>query len=64
MLKTSILIARIMYRIDLKKPDGDTTGEGSLGFRSGRMNRNLYQLKDAYVVRREVPIIQFQKRTP
>ena len=61
-LELMIAIARTLYQMDIRLPPGNTLGEGAPHLGWGRRNRNMFQLKDAYVTLRDGPMVQFKKR--
>ncbi|MCJ1475259.1 hypothetical protein MMC13_003921, partial [Lambiella insularis] len=62
MLELMVTIARLLYRMDMRMPPGDTLGEGRPELGWGRRQRGQFQQKDAYVSLREGPMVQFRKR--
>lgn len=62
MLEMLLVIARTLYRMDVRLAPGSTLGEGAAGLGWGRRSKNLYQLDDAYISVRHGPMLQFRKR--
>lgn len=62
MLEMLLVIARTLYRMDVRTAPASTMGEGSAKLGWGRRNRNIFQVEDAYVSLRQGPMLQFRKR--
>ena len=62
MIQLCIIVARTLWRYDVRKAPGQRVGEGHPDLGWGRSDPNHYQLRDAYVSLREGPIVQFRKR--
>ncbi|CAG8951558.1 hypothetical protein HYFRA_00007474 [Hymenoscyphus fraxineus] len=63
-LELSITIARMLHRLEVRKPP---TGENSLGEGNpnggwGKRNKNIFQIQDSYISVRNGPMVQFKKR--
>ncbi|CAG8982845.1 hypothetical protein HYALB_00006655 [Hymenoscyphus albidus] len=63
-LEPSITIARMLHRLEVRKPP---TGENSLGEGNpnggwGKRNQNIFQIQDSYISVRNGPMVQFKKR--
>ncbi len=61
MLEMSLVIARTLYRMDVRLAPGYSVGEGSPELGWGRRDKNQFQLEDAYVAIRHGPMLQFRK---
>jgi cytochrome P450 len=62
MIQLCIIVARTLWRYDVRKAPGQTVGEGHPDLGWGRHDPSHYQLRDAYVSLREGPIVQFKRR--
>jgi cytochrome P450 len=62
-LEMLLVIARTLYRMDVRLAPGSTLGEGAPELGWGRRNKNLYQLEDAYISLRHGPMLQFRRRS-
>lgn len=62
MIQLCIIVARTLWRYDVRKAPGQRVGEGHEGLGWGRSDPGHYQLRDAYVSLREGPIVQFRRR--
>jgi cytochrome P450 len=62
MIQICIIVARTLWRYDVKNAEGQRVGEGKPELGWGRSNRNHFQFRDAYIGLREGPIVQFRKR--
>lgn len=61
-LEMLLVIARTLYRMDVRLAPGSTLGEGAPELGWGRRDKNQYQLDDAYISVRHGPMVQFRKR--
>jgi cytochrome P450 len=61
-LELLITVARTLYRIDVRIPQGNFLGGGAPELGWGRRDKNVYQLQDAYVAIRNGPMVEFRKR--
>ncbi|MCJ1465300.1 hypothetical protein MMC07_003917 [Pseudocyphellaria aurata] len=61
-LELTISLARLLYQLDVKVPDGDSLGQGSSELMWGRRNKNQFQLDDAFIACKQGPMAQFKKR--
>ncbi|KAL8732942.1 MAG: hypothetical protein Q9181_003764 [Wetmoreana brouardii] len=59
-LELSLVIARTLYRMDVRLAPGYSVGEGSPKLGWGRRDPNQFQLGDAYVAIRHGPMLQFR----
>jgi cytochrome P450 len=62
MIQVCIIVARTLWRYDVKNAQGQRVGEGRPELGWGRSNRNHFQFRDAYIGLREGPIVQFRPR--
>lgn len=62
MIQLCIIVARTLWRYDVRKAPGNTLGEGHPSRGWGMHDPSSYQLRDAYVSLREGPIVQFKRR--
>ena len=61
-LELTIALARLLYLLDVKVPDGNTTGQGAPGLMWGRRNENQFQLSDFLTAIKQGPMAQFKRR--
>ena len=61
-LEMQLVIARTLYRMDVRAAPGSTLGEGSAKLGWGRRNKNIFQVEDAYISLRHGPMLQFRRR--
>lgn len=61
-LEMLLVIARTLYRMDVRTAPGSTLGEGAAGLGWGRRTKNQFQLEDAYISIRDGPMLQFRRR--
>lgn len=57
-----LVVARTLYRMDVRPAPGSTLGEGAPELGWGRRNKNIFQLDDIFVGVRYGPVVQFRKR--
>lgn len=62
-LQMTILIARTIWRAELRITPGDHSGGGSEELGWGQRDRKLFVYKDKWVTQRHGPMLQFRKRT-
>ncbi len=62
MLELLIIIARTLYRMDVRLVPGDSLGGGSPESGWGSRHRDQFQIRDYYVALRDGPRVQFRKR--
>jgi cytochrome P450 len=62
MLQLCIIVARTLWRFDIRQTPGQTLGQGHPSLGWGRRNPNHYQVTDAYITLRQGPVIQYRKR--
>lgn len=58
----SITLARLLYLLEVKVPEGDTLGQGVPDLMWGRRNKNQFQLDDAFIACKQGPMAQFKRR--
>ncbi|KAF1961447.1 benzoate 4-monooxygenase cytochrome P450 [Byssothecium circinans] len=63
MTELALVIARTLFRLELRAAPGEDLGAGHPSLGWGRRDGNQYQIKDAYVTVQDGPMIQFKKRT-
>lgn len=61
-LELTITLARLLFLLDVKVPEGDALGEGAPHLMWGRRNKNQFQLTDAFVACKQGPMAQFRRR--
>ena len=61
-LELTITLARLLYLLDVKGPDGDTLGQGAPDLMWGRRGKQQYQLSDFFMACKEGPMTQFKRR--
>ena len=62
MLEMTLVIAKTLFRMDVRKVDGNSVGEGSPELGWGRHDKNVFQIEDAYVAAQSGPVVQFRRR--
>jgi cytochrome P450 len=62
MVELALIIARTLFRLDLRAAPGEHLGAGHSSLGWGRRDENQYQITDAYITVRDGPILQFRKR--
>ena len=62
MIELMMIIGRTLHRTDVRLAPGSTLGAGVPSRGWGRRLSNQYQLEDAYMARREGPLVQFKRR--
>ena len=63
MTEIAIVIAKTLFRLDVRAIPGEDLGAGHPNRGWGRRDKNVYQIMDAYITVHEGPIVQFKKRT-
>lgn len=63
-LQMNLLIARTIWRAELRIKPGDRSGEGSEELGWGQRDSKLFVYKDKWVTERHGPMLQFRKRVP
>jgi len=58
----AVVLARVLYRFDIRRSPADRLGAGSSSFEKGRKNPNEFQLDDIHAVLTTGPMIQFRER--
>ncbi|KAF2741963.1 cytochrome P450 monooxygenase-like protein [Sporormia fimetaria CBS 119925] len=64
MLEMSIVVARTLWRMDVRLAPGHDVGAGDNKLGWGCRNPREYMLRDAYIALREGPMVQFAARGP
>ncbi|KAI1763864.1 cytochrome P450 monooxygenase-like protein [Hypoxylon sp. FL1150] len=62
MAEILITVARLLYRVDVRRVPGSTLGGGKPEFGWGQNDKDQMKLVDAYVSLRQGPEVQFRKR--
>jgi cytochrome P450 len=62
MVELQLVIARTLYRADVRLSPGDTTGAGGPEKMWGMRDPDHFQVRDAYVILRDGPVVQFRRR--
>jgi cytochrome P450 len=62
MLQLSMVLARTLWRMDVRVAPGTDVGAGREQLGWGRRNPRVFQLEDAYIALREGPLLQFRLR--
>lgn len=58
----ALIIARTLFRVDVRAAPGEDLGAGHPSMGWGRRDKNQYQVYDAYITIHEGPIMQFRQR--
>lgn len=61
-MEMTVTMARLLYRLEVKKLEGDRLGEGGPEMMWGRNHAGHYQVKDAFIALRDGPMVQFKER--
>ncbi|KAL9587473.1 MAG: hypothetical protein Q9203_003497 [Teloschistes exilis] len=61
-IELSIVMAKTLFRADVRLAEGDHLGEGRTDLGWGRRNKSQFQTKDAFVSAREGPTVQFKAK--
>ncbi|TVY82222.1 Cytochrome P450 monooxygenase apf7 [Lachnellula suecica] len=61
-MELMLMVAKLLHRLDVRKPPGDTLGEGCPEKQWGERDRNIFQMRDAFITILEGPTVQFRKR--
>ncbi|KAL8898803.1 MAG: hypothetical protein Q9192_001903, partial [Flavoplaca navasiana] len=61
-LEMLLVVARTLWRMDVRMVPGDRTGEGDPRLGWGRRDKMSFQLDDAYIALRDGPVLQFKRR--
>jgi cytochrome P450 len=61
-MEMMVVLAKLVYRFELKQQPGNNLGGGMPNFRPGHQQEDRYQLYDAFVAMRNGPMIQFKER--
>jgi cytochrome P450 len=62
MAEMLVVVAKTLYRFELRRAPGSTAGEGSPEQGWGARDRKQYQVVDAFVSLKEGPELQFRRR--
>lgn len=62
MTELALIIARTLFRLDLRAAPDENLGAGHPRLGWGRRDENQYQIQDAYITVHEGPMLQFKKR--
>ncbi|TVY31882.1 Cytochrome P450 monooxygenase [Lachnellula subtilissima] len=57
-----VTVGRLLYRMDVRVPAGDSVGAGSEELGWGRRSKRNFQIRDAYVAVKDGPMLQFKRR--
>lgn len=63
-MEMMIVMAKIMYKFEVRRDFANNLGGGSPEGRVGRRNVDQYQTYDAFVSLRQGPMVQFKRRQP
>lgn len=63
MTEMALIVARTLFRVDLRAVPGENLGGGHASLGWGRRNEDEYDISDAYITVHKGPILQFKKRT-
>ena len=61
-LELTITLARLLYLMDVKVPEGNTLGQGAPDLMWGRRNQNQFQVTDYFLAMKQGPMAQFKRR--
>jgi cytochrome P450 len=61
-LEMMIIVAKIIYKFEVRRDFADNLGGGSPGGRPGRRDPDQFQTYDAFVGLRQGPMVQFKRR--
>ncbi|MCJ1441961.1 MAG: hypothetical protein MMC23_002453 [Stictis urceolatum] len=64
LLEISIVIAKVMYQLQIRPDENDNLGAGDPNGKPGRQRPDQFQLYDALVAVRHGPMVQSKKRSP
>ncbi|KAF2865672.1 benzoate 4-monooxygenase cytochrome P450 [Massariosphaeria phaeospora] len=62
MTEFALIVARTLFRLDLRAAPGNTLGAGHPSLGWGRRDPKQYQLIDAYISVKDGPVLQFRER--
>ena len=62
MTEMALVVARTLFRLDLRAVPGDNLGAGHPKLGWGRNDESRYVLSDAYITVHEGPVLQFRKK--
>ncbi|KAI2628559.1 benzoate 4-monooxygenase cytochrome P450 [Hypoxylon sp. NC1633] len=63
MMEMTLIIARTLHRLDVRRAPGSTLGGGRPGLGWGATDETQFFVEDAYISLRHGPSVQFRKRT-
>lgn len=61
-MEMTVTMARLLWRLEVRKLEGDRLGEGGPEMMWGRRDEGHFQVKDAFVSLRDGPMVQFKER--
>ena len=61
-LELTITMARLLYLLEVKVPEGNTLGQGPPDLMWGRRNTNQYQVNDCFIALKQGPMVQIKSR--
>lgn len=61
-LMLSISLARLLYQLDFKVPEGKALGQGGPDLMWGRRARDQFQVTDCFIASKQGPLAQFKRR--
>jgi cytochrome P450 len=63
MTEIAIIVAKTLYRLDLRAAPGESLGQGHPSLGWGRRDKNQFQVDDAYITVCQGPMLQFRERS-
>ncbi|KAJ4354680.1 uncharacterized protein N0V89_006417 [Didymosphaeria variabile] len=63
MTEMALVVARTLFRLDLRAVPGENLGGGNKTLGPGRTDEAQYHIDDAYITVHKGPVLQFRKRT-
>lgn len=64
MTEMALVVARTLYRVDLRAVPGENLGAGHASLGWGMRDQNQYCIGDAFITVHDGPILQFRKKQP
>lgn len=61
-LELTTTLARLLFLLDVKVQEGNTSGQGAPDLMWGRRNKNQFQVTDAFIACKQGPMAQFKRR--